>query len=113
MYYKQVCSRCGLYKLETHSGPQRNPGELEVEIEYRPADDASRRWVASQTGWCDQCGGEVTDEMVRLGWPLLTEYGCICPACFGDEAYCSECGALLPANENVSRCEDCEREEER
>jgi hypothetical protein len=107
MLFKQVCSRCGLYKVETHSGAQRNPGQLEVEIEYREPDEISRRWVESQTDYCDQCGGELTAEMRRLGWPLLTEFGCICPACYGDEAYCSECGELLPADEDVSRCEEC------
>lgn len=45
MKFYSICSKCGIYKIERHSGSQRNPGALDESIEYRQADDSSLSWV--------------------------------------------------------------------
>jgi hypothetical protein len=60
---------------------------------------------------CDHCGSRVTAEEAALGWPIVSEYGTLCPACFGEEAYC-RCGAVLPATDDCSECDACARERE-
>ena len=39
-----------------------------------------------------------------MGWPL----GGVCPSCYGDAAFCGECGAVLPAALQVEVCAACE-----
>jgi hypothetical protein len=42
---KRVCRNCGCYKIETHYGSQRNPGQCDT-VEYQDADEDSLEWVA-------------------------------------------------------------------
>lgn len=44
----RVCRRCGTYRRTRHAGAQRNPGELETQVEYLPADANSLEWVREQ-----------------------------------------------------------------
>jgi hypothetical protein len=60
---------------------------------------------------CDRCHETLDDEEVALGWPvpmLTDEY--VCPQCFGDAAFCCDCGRLLPGDIDTSRCDDCDED---
>ena len=46
--YETVCRNCGMYKTVTDAGMQRNPGQLDREIEYTPANERSLAWVAER-----------------------------------------------------------------
>jgi len=66
---------------------------------------------------CDRCGATIDTEAVAMGWPVAVtpdggdpaedvEY--VCPDCYGDEAHCRQCGAVLPADDEGDLCDDCE-----
>lgn len=46
MSFAYVCARCGARKHESHTGSQRNPGELPVTVTYSAPTEASLEWVA-------------------------------------------------------------------
>lgn len=48
MRYRAVCSHCGMYRVETCYGVQRNPGQPD-KIEYLDADEASTEYADSVT----------------------------------------------------------------
>jgi hypothetical protein len=57
---------------------------------------------------CEHCNRELTLEERALNWPIFALSGLlICPTCYGREAYCARCGALLDANVDVSTCDAC------
>jgi len=43
-----VCARCGIYRDSFDEGQQKNPGDLDKGVSYRPADEQSLAWVAEQ-----------------------------------------------------------------
>jgi hypothetical protein len=62
---------------------------------------------------CEHCNREMTLEERALNWPTFARNGLlICPSCYGDEAYCARCGALLDAHADVSTCDTCLRQME-
>lgn len=60
---------------------------------------------------CDWCREAISPEEIGLGWPVAVpdvdgmDWDCICPSCYGDEAYCPE-GHVLPAAEGEP-CKKC------
>jgi len=57
---------------------------------------------------CEHCNRELTLEERALNWPIFALSGLlICPSCYGDEAFCARCGALLDAHADVSTCDAC------
>lgn len=57
---------------------------------------------------CEHCARELTLDERAAGWPVFALDGLlICPECYGDEAYCARCGALLDARADVTACEAC------
>lgn len=48
--FEWVCARCGAYKIVLSAGAQRNPGQLEEETQYAPADERSRAWIEEAVG---------------------------------------------------------------
>jgi hypothetical protein len=54
------------------------------------------------------CGHEVSEDEAALGWPIHDlDRELVCPSCYGDEAFCQRCGALLQATSEASRCDTC------
>lgn len=47
-----------------------------------------------------------------LGWPIptLDDGASVCPDCYGDEAFCTHCGALLDGHSESDRCDACTKE---
>lgn len=45
MVYKTCCAKCGVYRVETHYGSQRNHGQCD-QVEFVEADESSLAWVA-------------------------------------------------------------------
>jgi hypothetical protein len=57
---------------------------------------------------CQKCGREATSEERELGWPTRNLEGrLVCPSCYGDEALCAGCGALLRADDYSHLCPKC------
>jgi hypothetical protein len=46
--FLSVCARCGMFRQETSTGWQRNPGDAERTVEYLPATPESLAWVEEQ-----------------------------------------------------------------
>jgi len=62
---------------------------------------------------CEHCNRSLTLEELAKNWPIFALNGLlICPSCYGDEAFCSQCGALLDANTDVTVCDACREAEE-
>jgi hypothetical protein len=58
--------------------------------------------------YCQKCGRYFTDEEYALGWPFPNHKGqLVCPSCYGDEAFCAECGTLLRAGDDSGLCPEC------
>ena len=55
---------------------------------------------------CDRCGHTLTAEALAMGWPVAMDDEYICPACYGDEAYCGQ-GHVLRACDESSACQRC------
>lgn len=75
------------------------------------ASEPLRRRRKTTVETCDYCGREITPEEAALEWPISTAEGLICPSCFGDEAFCCDCGETLIATSDTARCPACESEE--
>lgn len=43
---KECCSHCGVYRIQTAYGSQRNPGQCDA-VEYEDADEDSLAWIES------------------------------------------------------------------
>jgi len=56
---------------------------------------------------CQVCHAVLTPCEIRKGWPIhrIEDAKLVCPACYGDDAFCQECGECLPANHgNPHKC---------
>ena len=60
---------------------------------------------------CDYCGRNITQQEIDLEWPISTAGGDMCPSCYGDDAFCGDCGETLIATSDTSRCPACESKE--
>jgi hypothetical protein len=58
---------------------------------------------------CDRCGRAMTGAEDSLGWPIsaLDDGAYVCPSCYGDEAFCARCGAVLDGHSDSDRCGAC------
>ena len=57
---------------------------------------------------CGRCEKRLSAEAIKAGWPISAANGeSICPDCYGDEAHCGDCGAVLPADEESEVCSAC------
>lgn len=45
---REVCGRCGVYRVMRHTGSQRNPGEASEIVEYEDADEASLAYISPE-----------------------------------------------------------------
>lgn len=61
---------------------------------------------------CDRCHGRVGEAERALGWPIYVGEDLICPACYGDEAYCAAEGHVLPATTDSGECDECDSRRE-
>ena len=71
---------------------------------------------------CMRCDETIPERDVALGWPVCVDaedsdpdddvHEYVCPACYGDEAFCRLCGEVLAAEEGA-RCPDCDEEDSR
>lgn len=62
----------------------------------------------NQVVTCEHCHLPIDSDATAAGWPIATSSGAQCPSCYGDEAFCIDCGAVLPAREEgPARCRAC------
>ena len=58
---------------------------------------------------CSVCNRIPSSEELACSWPIAALDGkLVCPDCYGDEAYCRECGHLLNAIDESPVCPNCE-----
>jgi hypothetical protein len=58
--------------------------------------------------YCQRCERRITDIECALEWPIRNNEGqLVCPSCYGDEAFCVECGTLLWAFNDSGVCPEC------
>lgn len=62
---------------------------------------------------CTECSALVTRSEHRRGWPVTTAAGTKCPSCYGDEAFCRDCGQSMYGDRETTRCIRCDRKHNR
>jgi len=117
----EVCMRCGCERVkDTWAQDPTTGAQGLTSVRYEPGEYAVEVEAMRKTETCDRCGRELVDNEIDLGWPIPVkpdggdpaedvEY--ICPDCYGEDGRCRQCGAVLPADEEGDRCDDCHAEE--